>query len=164
MTFVNHALGGFTFGSVLAWAIYQWTAVDLWWTLAVLNMLIGAFPDIGSWVVWRLGKTQWWIARGWRVWSRWDLYSRCHPPYEPLTTKHGSVDHVMRWWPAWGLHTWLTDAPIHPSAEAFVFPKFDPEWANVQWIGQYTKWDVLYVTLEAAITAFYVWMICITVV
>jgi hypothetical protein len=163
MTFANHALGGFAVGSAMAWAVYQWTGVDVWWMLAVLNMLIGAFPDVGSWVVWQLSKTDWWYNGGGRVWGRWELYSMCHPPYEPRV-RHGVVDHVMRWWPAWGVHTWLTDSPVHPSSNAFVFPKFNPEWANVQWIGQYTKWDVLYVSLEAAITVFYVWVISMTVV
>lgn len=147
MTFVNHTIGGFAVGALLA-AVFGWN----WWLVAIVCALIGAFPDVGSWVFWKL-----WPDR----WMRWEVYSYCHP-----IPGGGQWDDYGKWLLPWGLHTWVIDSIIHPSQPKFIFPQFPVEWANIVWIETFfgkevdwTKWDVLYVALEAFTTVVYAFVI-----
>jgi hypothetical protein len=147
MTFANHGGGGFALG----WVFGKLCGFgDFWlWLIAILCALIAMVPDVGSWFLWKLSYQSWWK---WKKWDRWELYGMSHPPLDGV---HGKVDCIMKWFPPWGLHTWVIDSIVHPSAPKFIFPKFPIVWMDIPWVSLWnkwvfwTKWDVLYVLLEA---------------
>ena len=162
MTFAFHHYSGMVLSIVLAKLLGQ--DPYLW---GAFGFIVGGFPDSASFVMWKLSQQSWWK---WKKWSRWELYGLCHPPYD-ATSGHGSWDRIYKWVPMWGQHTWLWDSIVHPNSARFVFPKFNPEWANEVWIDiwpahkniKLTKWDVLYGVLEVSLwglyTLLFLWLI-----
>jgi hypothetical protein len=160
MTFAFHHYSGMMLGILIA-RLLGWDP----WIWGGFGFIVGGWSDSASWVVWKLSQCKWWR---WKKWTRWEMYGLCHPPYD-ATSGHGSWDKIFKWVPMWGQHTWLWDSIVHPSAPRWLFPKFPSEWANVIWIRiwpshwniEWTKWDVLYVLLEATLWFAYslIWLI-----
>jgi len=141
MTTVNHTIGGFTIGAVLAWMF------GCFWPFVIICSLIGAFPDAGSWVMWKFFG-----------WDRWKLYNMCHP----LPGYGGQWDKYGKYLPPWGLHTWVIDSIVHPAQPKFIFPKFPVTWQNESFLNwKYSKWEVAYAALELFITAVYALILCL---
>jgi hypothetical protein len=130
MEFINHTVGGCAIG----YAIGQFTGGETY--LAAIGGALGAFPDVASILLYELTNSSWWTGKRY---ARWDLYAACHGD--------GYINRYCRWLPPWGLHTWLIDPVIHPSEKRTLLPKFKEEWKTLRW-GRWTKWDVLYVTMD----------------
>lgn len=161
MTFAFHSYSGMVLGIL----IMRLLGLDPW-VLGIFGLVSGGFSDTADMVMYWLGKIKWWP---WKRWNRWEIYVLCHPPYNP-GEKHGSWDRYGKWIPFWFQHTWLVDSIVHVGAPRVLFPKFNAEWQNVIWIRiwpshwniQWTKWDVLYVTLEASLWGLYTVLLVIT--
>jgi len=161
MTFAFHHYSGAVLGILIA-RLLGWDPC-IW---GIFGFIAGGFSDTASWVLYKLSQATWWK---WRKWERWEMYSLCHPPYDAVSG-HGKYDHIFKWVPMWFQHTWLIDSIVHPTAPKVFFPKFPIEWQDIVWIRiwpnhwniQWTKWDVLWVVLEASLWALYTVLLCIT--
>jgi len=150
MTFAFHHYSGMVLGILIA-RLFGCDPL----ILGILGFVIGGWPDTASWVLWKLTNASWWK---WKRWARFEYYSWCHPIPE-----WGQHDKYGKWIPFWGQHTWLYDSIIHLSQRKFLFPQFNPIWKDIIWIRiwpthwniEWTKWDVLYVILEASLWILY---------
>lgn len=168
MTFVNHTIGGVAVGSAMAYTIHYFFGVDWWWSLVIISAILGSFSDTSGWIIYKISNASWWK---WKKYDRGNFYGKCHPPYRK-EDGHGSIDRIMKWYPSWGLHTWVTDSIVHVTAPKFIFPQFKSEWKYINWLTirpshwnlQLSKWDVLYSLLELFLTVIYVLIIIYTII
>lgn len=112
----NHAVQGALLHAVPCVAFNAGDAVTA--AAATLGAVCGAMPDILGWAGRQLGLLE-----------EWALYGSAH---------HGPINRMLRWIPAYGLHTELVDPTFH---------KPDGAWWPRDWWKELALWVLNAITL-----------------